>query len=498
MSSGLSYDPNIEVPLLATDNIINLDKTNLDIKLNQLETLILGSGNIYELQTSPEYSQRIDKIEAVFISIFDPLKGNEIYYNYPQSYNLENVEYLSLPSGLHKIFNDIVYFKLGNNFGACIYQRLPASSNRFKVRGYEMRSIGLITNNYLTLNIRIQQLMNSVKLDLPLDQLSEELTTFYQLPPTLSNSSDPINNDSIYNSPRLSPSLQSLKVLNPLSQLQQIIYLFGAQWSVLWKFIILKKRILVYAEPPLQFPCTLVWNLSFLADIIADLFNSDPFEILFNVGVNELDKLQKLESYIAVTSDRLILEKTGCHDLIIKFEDDNLNLPPTLQSNPRDSNLLVLNKNDLETYKQLLTSLQSKEEYLSDSEAEVDLMKKFVNFWYYKSEKLIGDLDLFINNFHTRSTALTLPTANNAWSKPIKVGGLDLNNFGLHGYLDAPFVNQLISQYFSANYSIVVRGSYWKYQFLDDVSNNKRLAVVSSLFILSILGFTSLLILEFV
>jgi hypothetical protein len=95
------------------------------------------------------------------------------------------------------------------------------------------------------------------RLDLPLDQLSEELTTFYQLPPTLSASSDPINNDSIYNSPRLSPSLQSLKVLNPLSQLQQIVYLFGAQWSILWKFILLKKRILVYAEPPLQFPCTL-------------------------------------------------------------------------------------------------------------------------------------------------------------------------------------------------------------------------------------------------
>jgi hypothetical protein len=235
-----------------------------------------------------------------------------------------------------------------------------------------------------------------------------------------------------------------------------------------------------------------------LADIIADLFNSDPFEILFNVGVNELDQLQRIESYIAVTSDRLILEKTGCHDLVIKFEDNNLNLPPTLQSSPRDSNLLVLNNKDLETYKQLLTSLQSKEELLSDSEAEVDLMKKFVNFWYYKSEKLIGDLDLFINNFHTRSTALTLPTANNAWSKPIKVGGLDLNSFGLHGYLDAPFVNQLISQYFSANYSVVVKGAYWKYQFLDDVSNNKRLAMVTGLFILSLLGFSSILILEFI
>ncbi|XP_041746511.1 DENN domain-containing protein 11-like [Coregonus clupeaformis] len=291
-----------------------------------------------------------DQIVAVFVVTFDTRSGNMVEWCLPQDVNLDGVEFKSMASGSHRIANDFIYFRKGCYFGLACFANMPVESEL--ERGARMKSVGILSPSYTLLYRYMHFLENQVRHQLQCPGSYSPLEAFYEDKKAVLH---PAGNGLVTACPTSFwvPAINrcmhpEMKITHPAGCMSQFIRFFGEQIMVLWKFALLRKRILMFSPPPVGVVCYRVYCCCCLSNVsIPGIGVSVPeFRPFFYINVADIAALATEMSYVACTTEKIFEEKKDLYDVYI----DNQNV-----KTHRDSlqPLLRLNGADREKYRKL-------------------------------------------------------------------------------------------------------------------------------------------------
>ncbi|XP_075359626.1 DENN domain-containing protein 11 isoform X2 [Mycteria americana] len=215
-----------------------------------------GGAGPAEAAGPPRAEAEEDQIVAVFVVTFDPRTGNMVEWCLPQDIDLEGVEFKSMASGSHKIQSDFIYFRKGLCFGLACFANMPVESEL--ERGARMKSVGILSPSYTLLYRYMHFLENQVRHQLEMPGHYSHLEAFYDdkkgvLP---DSKGTPASQQPVHWLPSIHRYMYpEMKITHPAGCMSQFIKFFGEQILVLWKFALLRKRILIFSPPPVGVVC---------------------------------------------------------------------------------------------------------------------------------------------------------------------------------------------------------------------------------------------------
>ncbi|KIX92698.1 uncharacterized protein Z520_11550 [Fonsecaea multimorphosa CBS 102226] len=291
-------------------------------------------------------------ILALFLVHFDHRKG----YTLGWHRSLDNVpvegvvEFKSLPSGLHNVEEDLVYFIHEDYAGLSAFVN---KADEQAERAARMVAIGILVPLEHGRMGRIwrhaESLMEFARahIDNPGDVTAlEEYWEKYKLRPEEPSSQAPLDSTEEGPAPRsngypkfrtmstattfISPN-HALTPHHPALTLIDSIKLFGPLIFPLYRAALLRKRILIVTDAPVEFCCNLVYNLSILSSV-SKVLSPQPHEAdapgvrlrpLFTVGVMDIPQLEQAgaaganHGFIACTTDDVLTSKPDLYDILV-------------------------------------------------------------------------------------------------------------------------------------------------------------------------------------
>ncbi|KAG8138293.1 putative Protein LCHN-like protein [Naja naja] len=321
-----------------------------------------------------------DQIVAVFVVTFDPRTGlgqvatgekvgmepwekkvekhcssNMVEWCLPQDIDLEGVEFKSMASGSHKIQSDFIYFRKGLCFGLACFANMPVDSEL--ERGARMKSVGILSPSYTLLYRYMHFLENQVRHQLEMPGHYSHLEAFYDDKKGVFPAGTLVSQQPIHWLPSIHKYMYpEMKITHPAGCMSQFIKFFGEQILTLWKFALLRKRILIFSPPPVGvvcyrdadtqrsvfYCCCCLANVS-LPGIGGTVPESKPF---FYVNVADIEMLETEVAYVACTTEKIFEEKQDLYDVYV----DNQNVKT---HHEHLQPLLKINSADKEKYQRL-------------------------------------------------------------------------------------------------------------------------------------------------
>lgn len=291
-----------------------------------------------------------DQIVAVFVVTFDTRSGNMVEWCLPQDIDLDGVEFKSMASGSHRITSDFIYFRKGNYFGLACFANMPVESEL--ERGARMKSVGILSPSYTLLYRYMHFLENQVRHQLQCPGQYSPLEAFYEdkkaiLPPT-GNGLITACPTSAWGATLNRCMHPEMKITHPAGCMSQFIRFFGEQIMVLWKFALLRRRILIFSPPPIGVVCYRVYCCCCLANVsLPGVGGAVPeFRPFFYINVADITTLATELSYVACTTEKIFEEKKDLYDVYV----DNQNVRTHRESLQP---MLRLNSADRDKYRKL-------------------------------------------------------------------------------------------------------------------------------------------------
>ncbi|KAI8932589.1 hypothetical protein NX059_010093 [Plenodomus lindquistii] len=288
-----------------------------------------------------EAASEAPRIEALFLIRFDKKIGYTIAWKRSRSdISLQDaVEYKSLPSGVHAVPSDLVYFTHEGHAGLSAFARGAGSAED---RNATFVSVGVLVRKTggcgrlgraWLLAARLQQLAGTLANDCEavnvLDDFWAEQTTTtpkgHSRARATSTASAVVDGD------------ETLPDNHPARSLGQYLDTLGPLAFRLHQAALLRKRILFVGSAPVRAACEFVYNLSVLSSIsprdtehllpaTQDLLR---LPALFSIGVHDIPALEALRpgeaplpGWAACTTDDIIATKPQLYDIVVE-------LPPT-------------------------------------------------------------------------------------------------------------------------------------------------------------------------
>ncbi|KAG8438684.1 hypothetical protein GDO86_005029 [Hymenochirus boettgeri] len=161
-----------------------------------------------------------------------------------------------MASGSHRVQSDFIYFRKGGFYGLACFANMPVESEL--ERGARMKSVGILSPSYTLLYRYMHFLENQVRHQLEIPGHYTPLEAFYEdkkgVAPT---GVGPRNcQPTVHWLPTVHKHLYpEMKITHPAGCMSQFIKFFGEQIFVLWKFALLRKRILIFSPPPVGVVC---------------------------------------------------------------------------------------------------------------------------------------------------------------------------------------------------------------------------------------------------
>ena len=362
-----------------------------------------------QIGTANGTPQAPPRIAAAFLVKFDIRKGYTVAWNRAlPGLELEGVvDYKSLPSGLHNIKEDLVYFTHDEYAGVSAFLNEPAEESE---RNAQMISVGVLVpldcgrmgkcwlhaeglqelaKEYMKSGSthKLEDYWNKYKLDSSPNLKSSRRAS------SLPGSKGPAEGK---------PPQHSLAQHHPALSLPSFVSAFGPLIFTLYRRALLRKRILLVGDAPVHTNCDFVYDLSVLSSIPRPLLSLLPIDgtpdlqlrPLFNVCVQDIDQLSAggadtpisdapmRPSWVACTTDDVISTKPELYDLLVVLPPGHTKnaktkiYPTIVESTPSLSRHfpsvgLKATQRDARRYQTLRTGLRSMQS--SKAEAEVEL-----------------------------------------------------------------------------------------------------------------------------
>uniref|UniRef100_A0A8C5R9J6 DENN domain-containing protein 11 n=1 Tax=Laticauda laticaudata TaxID=8630 RepID=A0A8C5R9J6_LATLA len=309
------------------------------------EPVVVGPGRRPREQEPAQVEE--DQIVAVFVVTFDPRTGNMVEWCLPQDIDLEGVEFKSMASGSHKIQSDFIYFRKGLCFGLACFANMPVDSEL--ERGARMKSVGILSPSYTLLYRYMHFLENQVRHQLEMPGHYSHLEAFYDDKKGVFPAGTLVSQQPIHWLPSIHKYMYpEMKITHPAGCMSQFIKFFGEQILTLWKFALLRKRILIFSPPPVGVVCYRVYCCCCLANVSlpgigGTVPESKPF---FYVNVADIEMLETEIAYVACTTEKIFEEKQDLYDVYV----DNQNVKT---HHEHLQPLLKINSADKEKYQRL-------------------------------------------------------------------------------------------------------------------------------------------------
>ncbi|XP_061826163.1 DENN domain-containing protein 11 [Nerophis lumbriciformis] len=301
-----------------------------------------------DLTVTDQWEEK-DQIVAVFVVTFNSRSGNMVEWCLPHDINLDGVEFKAMASGSHRITNDFIYFRKGCYFGLACFANMPVDNEL--ERGARMKSVGILSPSYTLLYRYMHFLENQVRLQLKNPGHYSPLEAFYEdkkaiLPLTGNSLVNECHTLSVTTINRcMHPEM---KITHPAGCMSQFVQFFGEHIMVLWKFALLRKRLLIFSPPPVGVVCYRVYCCCSLANVSLPGIGVSVPELrpFFYINIADITTLQTELSYVACTTEKIFEDKKELYDLYV----DNQNVKT------HRSHLLPLlrpNAGDKERYRKL-------------------------------------------------------------------------------------------------------------------------------------------------
>lgn len=272
--------------------------------------------------------------------------------------DLAGVEFSALPSGLHLVSDDVVYFTSQSGHpGVCIFKRRATAAAG--QRGFRLSSLGILlakstrprpwrhVADLKNLIMVLYSQSEDVDLLVDVDQdFWKAAKEFFQQrrvqAPDLGGGGDWMGWSYELDGPD-----KDLARSNPITHLPHLLRILGPSSLTLYKHVLGRQRILVYTLPPVQPACLLAQVACDLAfDLIPPSSSTtsttldnesveaqqarlprgkarDGIQNLGMVTLSDLDRLRHAgdagRGFIACTTDAIFLEKPAYFDLVINL-----------------------------------------------------------------------------------------------------------------------------------------------------------------------------------
>ncbi|KAB2577697.1 hypothetical protein BFW01_g9763 [Lasiodiplodia theobromae] len=320
-------------------------------------------------------SEDLPSLAALFLIKFDLKVGYTITWkrSLPDLELDGAVEFKSLPSGLHSVKEDLIYFVHDQYVGLSAFVNDPASEaernahlvavgilvplsqgrlGRSWLHAQRLRELSRLLAHDTTKTEPLEQYWtaNSAESSANTPELesSEASSTVSRPPPSLLRKKKTYaRSRGLSNVTAFHPTHETLDVAHPALSIIKYIDTFGPLVFPLLRLALLRKRVLFITPPPVRLACEFVYDLSILSTIpssVTDVLppGSEPLQrlrSLFTVGIHDIPKLQedasKHESaklsnepleegnwspgWAACTTDEILAMKTSLFDVTVEL-----------------------------------------------------------------------------------------------------------------------------------------------------------------------------------
>ncbi|EGO22871.1 hypothetical protein SERLADRAFT_356865 [Serpula lacrymans var. lacrymans S7.9] len=288
-------------------------------------------------------------ITAIFHASFHPTKGNIVDWSLKASdgFNLDGVEFSTLPSGLHLVDQDVVYFTKDGHAGVCVFRRRKTTEHG--QRGFRLSSLGILLvksnrprpwRHITALRVLVDSIYSSLEdrgILEPNDADWEPARNFFEERKVRRADLGGAGDWKGWSHELDNPDID-FSDSNPTFHLPHLLRILGPSALTLYKHVLGRRRILIFTLPPVEAACILCQAA---ADICYQIQVGDDSEegtsgsygntlrgkcrentnVLGMVTLSDLDKLTQEgkagRGWIACTTDAIFLEKPYYYDLLI-------------------------------------------------------------------------------------------------------------------------------------------------------------------------------------
>ncbi|KAK0129658.1 hypothetical protein ONS96_000221 [Cadophora gregata f. sp. sojae] len=350
-----------------------------------------------DLPNGGSLSPDLPPLSALFLIYFDIKAGYTIGWKRSlPGVELEGVvEYKSLPSGLHTVKEDLIYFVHDNHAGLSAFINAPAAEES---RNARMIAVGImvpLSYGRLGRSWKHAEQLKEMASELIVDTEKTEILEKYWEEHKAHEPCLPTETDSLLDSPSslkfkpvraisgkpkghgrnrsasdgtaLLPPGHTLSPYHPAWSLPRLLEAFGPLIFPLHRAALLRKRILITAHAPVQETCDFVYDISVLSniplavnDLLASTAPPQRLRPLFSIGVHDIPlleedlRLSKAAAstpgsdepeardepgcgWIACTTDSILAMKSALYDVLITMpplysEDANEKVWPKIES----------------------------------------------------------------------------------------------------------------------------------------------------------------------
>ncbi|XP_062501052.1 DENN domain-containing protein 11-like [Corticium candelabrum] len=354
-------------------------------------------------------------IVAIFVVAFDTRSGNILEWSLPAEFEYGDIEFKAMASGLHTIFSDFNYFKIGQLFGLSCYQRLQLEGEEAeRERGARMKSVGVLAMCYSGLHDHMEFLQQAVERLNKTPGNYGALEEYYQSHMV----SVPVSEE-----PAISLRnvvLPRLTITHSAGSFAQVWHFFGENIFVLWKAALLRQRILFVSPPPTGVTCYRVYCACLMASHSVGVVAERDVNPLFYINLADIQQLEKESSYVACTTEKIFAMKTHLYDIYV----DNQNIT-----------VLGQIRNGIHCTGKDCLRYQEVENQLNDHALSVS------------EEGILSKDKMLIENFQRMNNKILSKLADVSRSDCHDLSKVDINELGLDPINDHAFLQQLIDLY---------------------------------------------------
>ncbi|WPH03504.1 Hypothetical protein R9X50_00638400 [Acrodontium crateriforme] len=338
------------------------------------------------------------QIAALFLVVFDQKVGYTIAWKRSlPGLDLDGVEYKSLPSGLHAVPNDLVYFIHDAHAGVSAFVKGDADASARNASFVAVGALVPLSNGRMGRAwLHAQDLRRLGEQVVTNFSDTAELEKFWEkhgLDKLETGRRESIQNGSkrkrAYSDATLAVRAGStISHDHPALAMSKLLDLFGPLMFPLYRAALLRRRILLLGSIPVQNNCDFVYILSVLSSIPHALDERLPADTelriqpLFSVGIHDIPALsaQKDKSgWVACTTDDILGEKHELYDFCVEMPKSGVQSGaqrqwPKIRS--ADGKVIKATQRDLRRYRQLRRELgrlrHSRERYRDEAAAAMD------------------------------------------------------------------------------------------------------------------------------